>query len=96
VLGLAIPAVLCTWGAIHVARGPMAVMAILPGALALGLFGAAFWAARTASFSMPPKIYDDPIRPPAVLRWLKERSERAAGESKPVPPSAPAAPKPPQ
>jgi hypothetical protein len=81
VAGLAALGLLCTWGAVHLLRGENPLMAVLPGIPALAFFAAAAWAARTGSFA--PSVAPDrnAQRTPAVVRWLKQRADRAEADA---------------
>ena len=89
VVGLSVAAAVCLFGVIQALRGDMQVVALLPGALAVGLIIAAVKTARADSFGPVEKKRWDVVRPPAVLSWLKNRE--SAPTRTPPGPAKPAA-----
>ncbi len=81
VAGIVAAAGLCTWGAVYAALGSVPLLAIVPGALAVGLFIVAVRVAVAESFAQGAKPTWTEARPPAVLRWLKERADHAEAEA---------------
>lgn len=77
VAGIGLAAGLSTWGAVHAALGTVPLLAFVPAALAVGLVIVAVRVARAGSFALVAKPSWDDARPPAVLRWLKERADHA-------------------
>ena len=92
VLGIGLAAALCAWGTIRATVGDMPLLAILPGALGIGLIIVAVRTARADSFGPAAKPRWDQRRSPAVVDWLKHRADQP--HAKPTPPStAPVTPK---
>src|SRR5438105_4279502 len=74
--GILVPAVFFTWATVACLRGSAGIFAIVPAALAIGLFAGAWKVSRAQSFSPgPPKQWDTGTSE-AVRRWNKDRDER--------------------
>ena len=73
VLAIALPALLLAYWAISLALSDNVILALVPGLLAGALFFGAYRVARSTTFApAPPATWSD-ARPPAVMRWLKDR-----------------------
>ena len=78
--GILVPAVFFTWVTIACLRGPSWVLGIVPAALAIGLFAAAYKVSQAQSFSpQGPQRWESGTSD-AVKRWNDERDTKDAAK----------------
>src|SRR4051812_28916936 len=76
--GILVPALALTWGMIACLRGGMEMFAIVPAAIAIGLYVAAWKVSQSQSFSPQPVERGDVGTSKALKRWNDDRDERNA------------------
>ena len=77
VLGLGLAALLCAALAVRALIGELQLMALIPGALAVGLAIMALRTAKADSFGPTEKPRWGKPRKPGVTQWLQHREDQA-------------------
>ena len=84
--GLLVPAVVFTYGTFASLRGSLGIFALVPAALAIGFFYAAYKVSKANSFSPQPQMRFDSGTSEAVKRWNTERdAKELAAKRAPTP-----------
>jgi hypothetical protein len=91
--GMSIPAVALTGVAIWCGLTQSWLLALVPAALAVGLFRGAWWAGHCEPFAQATRKHFDVGTSAAVERWQQHRAEREAAAAKAAAAHPPAAPK---
>jgi hypothetical protein len=85
--GILVPAIFFTWLTIYSLRGSMGIFSVLPAAIAIGLYIAAWKISQAQSFSPQGQTRFDSGTSEAVKRWNRDRDARDAAAKKAAVPS---------